>query len=47
MFLEQLQSVLGVAGGKDPELIFESAGEILQRLLLVIDVENRELLIVV
>ena len=47
MFFEHLQPVLGIAGRENAEAVFECHGEVLERLLLVVDVEDGELLIII
>jgi hypothetical protein len=47
VLLQQLEAVLRVGRGEDSELIAESAGEVLQRLLLVIYVEDGKFIVIV
>jgi hypothetical protein len=47
MLFEQAEAIRGVRGCIDAKMFVESARKIFQRLLFVIDVKDRELLIVV
>ena len=47
VLLQQLESVLGVWGGQNAELVLKGAGEVLEGLFFVINVEDGEFFVVV
>ena len=47
VLFQQLEAVLRVGGGQNAELVAEGAGEVRQRLFLVVHIKNREFFVVV